>query len=439
MGLVFGLARVLLAVSEHAALRWPTKAIAAIAALAVGGCYMAMTGAHVPIIRSFSMACLVTLGVLLGRRSISLRGLALAAVAIMLISPAEVMGVSFQMSFSAVLALIAGYAALRGPLRRIRGGGGRGRHLLHHLVGLALTSALAGTASAPYGAYHFGHMQLYYVIANMAAVPLAAMWVMPAGLAAIALMPLHLEALALVPMGWGIDAILWIGRTVSSWPAATLPTPFLPPWGLLACSLGIAWLGLWRSRVRLAGLALIAAGLLAPLADRPPDLLVSADGRLIALRTPTGPVFQTRGGRQGFTRDAWGQRWMTAGGAELPPRGLAADGAVNCIPTACTLRPHASGAIAQLLRGAPGPDACDAALLVSAEPIRLGCPTGGQRIDRFDVWRRGAHAAWLDGPVARLVSDRDVRGERPWIPSVPTASRIPAGLDPAQAEALPEE
>ena len=71
------------------------------------------------------------------------------------------------------------------------------------LAALALTSALAGSASAPYGAYHFGHVQVYFVLANMLAVPLTAMWVMPAGLIALLLMPLHLEALALVPMGWG--------------------------------------------------------------------------------------------------------------------------------------------------------------------------------------------------------------------------------------------
>ena len=90
-------------------------------ALAAGLGYALLTGMHVPILRSFLMASLFTLAVLAGRRAISLRGLALAAIALMLAEPQEVPGVSFQMSFSAVLALISGYAALRPWLNRLRG------------------------------------------------------------------------------------------------------------------------------------------------------------------------------------------------------------------------------------------------------------------------------------------------------------------------------
>jgi len=173
MGLVMGATRFTLASSERAALHWPTKAIAAATALAVGGCYLLLTGVHLPIIRSFAMACLVTLGLVLGRRALSLRGLARAATVLMLIAPNEVVGVSFGMSFSAVLALIAGYEALRPLLARLHGQGW-GRRIVSHLVALVLTSLLAGTASAPFGAYHFGHFQLYFIVANVAAVPLTA-------------------------------------------------------------------------------------------------------------------------------------------------------------------------------------------------------------------------------------------------------------------------
>jgi competence protein ComEC len=292
MGLVFGGTRLALALSERAALHLPLKQIAAVAALAAGGAYMLLTGAHVPIIRSFSMACIVTLGVLVGRRAVSLRGLALAMATLVLIAPAEVLGVSFQMSFSAVLGLIAGYEAMRPVLARLYGDGSWQRRLLGHVVALGLTSALAGTFSAPFGAYHFGQIQLYFVLANMAAVPLTAMWVMPTGLIALGLMPLHLEALALVPMGWGIAAILWIGRAVSSWPGAVLAVQHMPAWGLGVLSLGIAWLGLWRSRVRLAGIAAILLGLASPMLEQAPDLLISADARLIAMRTEAGLYVQ---------------------------------------------------------------------------------------------------------------------------------------------------
>jgi len=142
-----------------------------------------------------------------------------------------------------VLALIAGYEVMQPLLARLRGTGGGLRWSAHHLVALALTSLLAGTASAPFAAYHFGHFQLYFILANLVAVPLTAMWVMPAGLAALMLMPFRLEWIALTPMGWGIDIILWIARHVAALPAATIGVPHFPAWGV----------GVHRARSRLAG------------------------------------------------------------------------------------------------------------------------------------------------------------------------------------------
>src|SRR5208337_1253114 len=98
-----------------------------------------------PVQRSFAMACLFTLGVVAGRRALSLRGLALAMAALVLLEPHQVMGVSFQMSFSAVLALITGYEILRPWLMRLRGEGGWGARLRCDVIALAVTAALAGT------------------------------------------------------------------------------------------------------------------------------------------------------------------------------------------------------------------------------------------------------------------------------------------------------
>ena len=434
MGLVFAATRGGLALSERAALHWPLKPVAAVAALAAGGAYLLLTGAHVPIMRSFGMACLVTLGVLAGRRALSLRGLGLAMAVLILLAPAEVVGVSFQMSFSAVLALIAGYDALRPALARLHGDGGPGRRrlgrrLVGHVAALALTSALAGGFSAPFAAYHFGHVQLYFVLANMAAVPLTALWVMPAGLVALLLMPLHLEALALVPMGWGIAAILWIAHLVSAWPGAVLAVPQAPGWGLVVLALGLAWLGLWRSGLRLVGIAAIVLGLVSPAFAPAPDVLVAADGRLIAFRGLAGLFVERQPGASRFTLDEW-QQYLAAGPALPFP---AAGAGIACTATGCALRRH--GGVATLLRGAGTRADCDAKLLISARPIRLGCKPPTRTIDRFTVWRSGAQAVWLgpDGP--RVLTDRAERGDRPWVAMpAPARGRLPAGLVPALSE-----
>ena len=416
MGLVFGAVRIALAAWERAALRWPCKTIAALAALAGGGFYMLLTGAHVPIIRSFAMACLVTLGVVVGRRAISLRGLAVAMAALLLAAPAQAMGVSFQMSFSAVLALISGYEALRPALSRLHATGGWRGWALHHLATLALTSFLAGTASAPFAAYHFGQVQIYNVLANVAAVPITAALIMPAGLIALALMPLHVEALALLPMGWGVAAVLWIGRTVSALPSAVLPVPHGPAWGLAVVALGMAWLGLWRTKVRLAGVPVILLGLAAPLFVRPPDLLLAADGRLAAVRADGVMYVVEKSGASGFTLDAWRRMWAAGAPRALPD---VPEGTLACDGGGCTLR-RAPGGPAVRLALDPSEADCAAEVLASLEPIRVPCPLPGPAVvGRFDLWRNGAYAIWLDSARVRVLSDRDARGNRPWVPPPP--------------------
>ncbi|MGH7155984.1 MAG: ComEC/Rec2 family competence protein [Acetobacteraceae bacterium] len=413
MGLAFAAARILMARWEYAALRIPGKQAASLAALIAGGGYMVLTGMHVPIVRSFAMASLFTLAVLTGRRIISLRGLALAAAFLILAEPEQVPGVSFQMSFSAVLALIAGYEALRPQFRALRGDGAGWRRWAVHLAALALTSLLAGTASAPFGAFHFGRVQLYFVVANMIAVPLTALWVMPAGLIALALMPFGLERLALVPMGWGIDLILWVARTTAGFPLAVMEVPHMPGWGLAVLAIGLAWLGIWRGRIRLAGVGLIAAGLVSPMVTRPPDLLVSADARLVGVRTEAGMYVEREKGASNFTRDAWRQYWAIGTPMPMPRAGSAAGGAILCSPTACVLHPRPGAAVVLALGGVA--QTCgDAALLITLGGARAACP-GVPMIDRFALRHDGAVAVWLGRGGVATLTDRQTRGERPWV------------------------
>jgi len=437
MGLVFAAVRLALAAWEWGALRLPTKAIAALCALLGGGFYTLLTGAQVPMLRSFAMAALVTLGIMAGRRALSLRGWALALVAVALVAPQEVVRVSFQLSFAAVLALVAGFEALRPWLLRVQGDGAWPRRAGAYLATLVMTSALAGTATLPFIAYHFGSVQIYYVLSNMLAVPLTAVVVMPAAVLAMLLMPLGLESLALVPMGLGVQALAAIARTVAAWPEAVVAVPHIAPWGLAGLSLGLVWLALWRSRLRLLGAPMIALGLLSAGLHRPPDILVSGDARLIALRTEAGLHVQRSSGGSAFVLESW-QRYL-AGPAwqAMPAAGQAsADGAVECGATSCVLRPHPGGAAALLLRGPPDAAACRATVVISAEPARLECAERVPLVDRFTVWREGAHAIWLDSAGPRIVSDRATRGTRPWVIPLPTRTQQPPGkpLPPAEVD-----
>lgn len=402
MGLFFSGARYLLTRHELMALKLPTKPIAAVIALAAGGAYAALTGAHLPIIRSLAMASLVTLGVIAGRRAISLRGLAIAAMVIMLTTPEAVVGVSFQMSFSAVAALIAGYAAVSTWFARLHEGTSPARRVAAHLAGLFYTSLLAGAASMPFAAYQFQQVQPYWILANLVAVPLTALWIMPCGLLALAAMPVHLEALVLVPMGWGIGIIVWCTGIIAAWPDAMLRVPPMPDASILLFAAGLAWLCIWRSRPRLAGLALWVLAAIPYALARPPDALVSPDAKLIAVAAPPDLLVLRLPKASAFTLAQWQPVW---GGAAFTGN-LCGDDACS-IPT-----PH--GAVFVAL--AP-PDTCPPAVLVlSPVPLRGACDAPGVTvIDRFTVWHDGAVAAWLTPGGVRLRTDRQAQGNRPWV------------------------
>ncbi|MFC4166170.1 ComEC/Rec2 family competence protein [Teichococcus aestuarii] len=431
MGLGFGVLRFGVALWPWLALRVEGTRLAAPGSLALGGAYLLLTGAQVPMQRSFAMAALVTLGLLVGRRALSLRALAVAVAVVLAFNPASLLGPSFQMSFAAVLVLIAGAEAMAPWLARLRAAPGWWRRPAVLLLGMLATSLLAGIATSPYGLHHFGRLQLYGVVANMVAVPLTSFLVMPAGLVALVLMPLGLEAWALAPMGWGVEAVLLVARGVAAWPGAALQATPMPGWGLLLASAALVWLCLWRARWRLLGLPMLVAGLASGAFVTPPDLLVSADAKLIALRTPAGVVVQKASGGSTFVRDAWLRGWGEDE-ADTLRDGEAAPPGLDCTPQACRFQPYPEGPVALLLR-APKPRrnetappllaaphcATGAALLVAAEPIRGRCP-GTPWVDRFSVWRDGPHAVWLrPGEAPRVVSDRAWRGARPWVPPPP--------------------
>ncbi|MFN7001285.1 MAG: ComEC/Rec2 family competence protein, partial [Elioraea tepidiphila] len=325
---------------------------AALAALLAGFGYLLLTGTAVPVQRAFAMAALVMLGLFLDRTALSLRTVAAAATLVLLLRPDLLLGPSFQMSFAAVLALVAGFEAARPALDRLRQAPAWWGVPLLWAAGLLLSSVLAAAATMPFGLHHFGRLQWYGVAANAVAVPLTSFLVMPAGMAGLLLMPFGLESWALVPMGWGVERILATAHAVASWPGAAEAAVPLPAAGALLAGFGLCWLCLWRTRWRLLGVPILALGLSAGAWQRPPDLLLSADSRWILLRLPEGAFAERGRGASAFQRDAMLRTWALPAAAPLPRAGEAAGGAIRCEPTACRIALR--GGEVLLLRSRPG-------------------------------------------------------------------------------------
>lgn len=238
-GIVFFGLRGALALVPPLALRYPIKKWAAMAAIAGAFAYALVAGATVPTQRAFLMIGLVLLAVLFDRRGLSMRLVAWAAFAILLFRPESLLGASFQMSFAAVVALIAVYEVVR-DRRRLDEAGPPSwpRRALHYLGGVGLTTLIAGSATAPFAIYHFNRFAVFGLAANLVAVPVTALWIMPWAVAAFLLMPFGLESVALAPMGLGIEVVVRVAETVAAWPGAVTLVPAMPVWGLAALGLG---------------------------------------------------------------------------------------------------------------------------------------------------------------------------------------------------------
>ncbi len=402
------------------ALNHPTKKWAAGLALFVTFLYLLLSGATVPSRRAFAMTGLVLLGVLVDRLSLSARAIAYAALAIMLLTPESATGPSFQMSFSAVAGLIAFYEAMRERLGRWHLHAGSLRRAGLYLLGIAFTTVITTLATMPFTIYHFNRFPLYSVVANATAVPITGFWIMPWALVACLLMPFGLEALALKPMGWGIDAVAGIASGVTSRPGAVLTMPSMPASGLILLSLGGLWLCIWTRRWRWLGLAPIAAGYLTLLFVRPPDILVSGNGVLTAVRAGTGSyLLSTKRGAK-LAEETWTRRAATASGPIWPASGTSADGGLSCDALGCLYR--ARGRTVALIRdGAALAEDCRGADLVVSPVAAHRICRGPLVIDRIDTWKKGGHAIWLDEDGIRIETVNEWRGKRPW--ALPPAPR----------------
>lgn len=424
-GILFFVVRGALALVEPLALRYPIKKWAAVVAFLGAAFYFAVAGPSPPTERAFLMVGIVLLGIMVDREAISMRLLAWAAAAILLVLPDALLGASFQMSFAAVMALVAAYEGLRGPVARWRSERGPVGKAALYVGAVVLTTVIGSAATGIYAAYHFNRFPLYGLAANLIAVPITAHWIMPWGMLAFALMPFGLEDWALVPMGWGVGWIIATAEAVASWPGAVALLPAMTVASLLAASLGLVWLCLWRERWRLLGIVPIVFAFAALACVRGPDLLVSGDGRMMAVRGADGRLLVSDYQADRLTTETWLRRsgqsvaepWPDAGAK----RGRGARPAVaerdelRCDGRACLYRQGGTSVALVREASALAEECASVDVVVSAVPVRRGCRGPSLVIDRFALWREGAHALWFDAARVRVETVGQDRGDRPWV------------------------
>ena len=415
-GFVFTLMRGGLALSPRLALRWPLKKIAAVAALLAAAVYMLLAGATVPTQRAFIMTAVVLIAMLMNRRGISLRLIALAAMIVFLLRPEALLNVSFQMSFAATIALVAAYEAFWGRIRVASGESRMAKRIVIYLLAVAFTTLIASLATAPFAIFHFNRLALLGIAANLVAVLIAALWVMPLEVLALLLMPFGLEGMVIPLLGWGVEAILAVAASVSAWPLAAVTLPAPDSLGLGVLVLGGLWLTLWRGRWRLAGIAPVIAGLASAGAATPPDIMISDNAKLIAFRSAPDRLHLSNPRAQSFVRGIWERRTGNEAGIAFPSAG-SGDPALRCDAQGCigNVGTHRIAFVSDPL--AFEEDCRSADIVVADIPAPRSCTGPEIVVDWFDLWRGGAHAIWLgqNDQTGRIWQARVETPAHPWM------------------------
>jgi len=320
----------LLALWPWLALRARLPVVAAALGALAGVGYTLLTGAEVPTVRSCAAAVLVLIALALGREPLTFRLLAVAAGFVLLLWPESLAGPSFQMSFAAVLAIVAlhnsvpvrAFLATREEawfMRPLRGG-----------AMLLVTGFVIEIALMPIVLFHFHRAGVYGAFANMIGIPLVTFVSMP--LIALALLLDLIGAGA--PVWWlvgqSLDLLLGIAHLTAGQPGAVKLAPHMGGLAFFLFVAGGLWIALWSGRGRLWGFAPAAVALALTLATPRPDVLVSRDGHHVGI-VEQGELLTLRDSRSSYASDTLAE----LGALDGPPVPLARWPGARCSPEFC--------------------------------------------------------------------------------------------------------
>ncbi|WP_455466699.1 ComEC/Rec2 family competence protein [Bartonella sp. B39] len=268
---------------------YSAKKFAAIVALMMTAFYLLLSGMAVSAQRSFVMIAVMLVAVLCNRSAITMRNFAIAGLITLAVKPHEILGPSFQMSFSATAALIAffdwwsGRSFFRKNKTTPVYVGGRVTHFAFlSILSICASSFVAGTASGIYAAYHFSNIAFLSIVSNALALPIVSTLIIPFGLIAVLAMFWGLEWLPLQIMGFGVGLVIKIAYLIKDI-SPDLNPGFMPLSALILLNIGLVGLIFCKTPIRFFFSLLILAGIYVCLMHSPVQLIIADNMRLVGV------------------------------------------------------------------------------------------------------------------------------------------------------------
>ena len=304
-GLMFFVLRFLLALFPAVALRYDVKKLAAFGAILFSALYLLVSGMAVPAERAFIMTAVVLLGVIFNRQAISMRMVCFAGLMLLIISPQALISISFQMSFAAVVALIAFYEKYAQKIALWSVNRGIFSKIFFYLAGIVICDFVASLATMPFAIYHFHRVSVYTSLANLLAGPLIGLILMPLILLCLLALPLGLALYPLQALGYGVGLLNRITEFVSALPHSVVYVDSLPFWGFALIVCGGWWLCVWQRKWRLWGVLPILIGVGSMFFGSQPDMVFAPKGEGIALRDKNGEMLLMPMKTDNWTVSVW--------------------------------------------------------------------------------------------------------------------------------------
>lgn len=404
-GLMFFIFRRLFCFIPYLALNLPIKKWAAFISILATFGYLLICWGSVPALRAFLMTAIIMIGIIVDRTALSMRNVAFAAMVILVFYPEAMMGPSFQLSFAAVVGLIAAYESNHGNLIVWRSNGVWWKTILLYVFGIAATTFIASLATTPFCVHIFNRFTLHGIAANMIAIPLTTFWIMPAATLCVIATFFNMEDMFIPILSKGIELLIDIANTVSNWPGSVILVPQTSTSAFLLMLGGGLWICLWKKSWRWFGVVPIAASLASLAFNKPADIYINGEGKLIGINHSNGfLVTSTRTAK--FASKMWAQK---AGKSDI----LLVKDNLHCKDETCWMN---FGENKYLTFSSSNkefsPPQC-ANIIINLANVNPHCPNS--RIINLEQLKSvGAHLIWLDDKDSRIINVSKYIGQRPW-------------------------
>jgi competence protein ComEC len=237
---------------------------------------------------------------------------------------------------------------------------------------------------------------------------------MPWGLIGLVAIPFGFDGECWRQMGYGLEWMDRVSLWVANLPGAVGHVTSFGAGPLLLETAGLLLIGLLKTPLRWSGAVLALAGVIWAAYLPRPDVFVSDDGRVFAVRGASGQLaFHHTGGDTFAVKE-----WLAADADARDYHDRALGEGITCDPTGCIGKLGDGRLVAYDLTPDAFEEDCRRAVLI-VTPRDAPADCAAQVVSR-NLWRqRGALALRREGAGFAIEGTRPVNYDRPWSPQWP--------------------